>query len=52
VDLTGDWLELEDRKGRDRGMEAYDVWKFLHIASTFAAVSIFVGHGMVTKPFS
>jgi hypothetical protein len=29
-------------------VEAYDVWKFLHIASMFAAVSIFVGQGMLT----
>ena len=29
-------------------MKAYVVWKFLHIASMFAAVSIFVGQGMLT----
>lgn len=29
-------------------MEDYDVWKFLHIASMFTAVSIFVGQGMLT----
>ncbi|MGH2629590.1 MAG: DUF2269 family protein [Actinomycetota bacterium] len=29
-------------------MEASTVWKFLHIASMFAAVSIFVGQGMLS----
>jgi uncharacterized membrane protein len=29
-------------------MEAVSVWKFLHIASLFVAVSIFVGQGMLS----
>ena len=29
-------------------MEAVTVWKFLHIASMFVAVSIFVGQGMLS----
>jgi hypothetical protein len=29
-------------------MEAFNVWKFLHIASMFVAVSIFVGQGMLS----
>lgn len=29
-------------------MEAVNVWKFLHIASMFLAVSIFVGQGMLS----
>lgn len=29
-------------------MEAVSVWKFLHIASMFVAVSIFVGQGMLS----
>ena len=29
-------------------MEASTVWKFLHIASMFLAVSIFVGQGMLS----
>jgi uncharacterized membrane protein len=30
------------------GMDAATVWKFLHIAAMFLAVSIFVGQGMLT----
>jgi hypothetical protein len=29
-------------------MDAYNIWKFLHIAAMFGAVSIFVGQGMLT----
>src|SRR5919106_2967237 len=29
-------------------MDAYDIWKFLHISCMFGAVSIFVGQGMLT----
>jgi hypothetical protein len=32
----------------DRGVEPYNIWKFLHIASMIGAVSILVGQGMLT----
>jgi hypothetical protein len=40
--------ELTDLPEYARSMEASTVWKFLHIASMFLAVSIFVGQGMLS----